>query len=68
VGYSQGEGSTNPHELGNDVPLRELPNIMRALGYYPTEKDVDDLINEVMLLNQGKESSHVQFDDLIKCK
>ena len=36
----QGEDSTKPRSVGSKVPLGELPNLMRALGYYPTEAEV----------------------------
>ena len=33
--------------MGQYVALEEVPNIMRALGFYPTELQVQDMINEV---------------------
>ena len=33
--------------MGQHVALEEVPNIMRALGFYPTELQVQDMINEV---------------------
>jgi Ca2+-binding EF-hand superfamily protein len=33
--------------VGQYVALEEVPNIMRALGFYPTELQVQDMINEV---------------------
>lgn len=35
---TQGEDTTNERSTANAVPVAEVPNIMRALGYYPTEK------------------------------
>ena len=37
---SQGEDTTAPRKATGRVPLAELPNLMRALGYYPTEQEV----------------------------
>ena len=34
--------------LDGTVPLDELPNLMRAMGYYPTEHEVKQMKDEVM--------------------
>lgn len=44
---SQGENTTAPREVGGRVPLSEIPNLMRALGYYPSEAQVSNMVNEV---------------------
>lgn len=44
---SEGEGSTDPRRAGDTLPLSEVPNLVRALGYYPTEAEVDALLQEV---------------------
>lgn len=35
---TQGEDTTAERSSADTVPLSEVPNIMRALGYYPTEQ------------------------------
>lgn len=35
---TQGEDTTDERSTASVVPLAEVPNIMRALGYYPTEQ------------------------------
>lgn len=35
---TQGEDTTSERSTSNVVPIAEVPNIMRALGYYPTEQ------------------------------
>lgn len=35
---TQGEDTTDERSTANVVPVTEVPNIMRALGYYPTEQ------------------------------
>lgn len=35
---TQGEDTTVERSSADNVPLSEIPNIMRALGYYPTEQ------------------------------
>jgi WD40 repeat protein len=34
---SKDENTTKTRKLNGTVPLDELPNLMRAMGYYPTE-------------------------------
>ena len=40
---SQGEESTAPRESTGQVPLDRIPDLMRALGYYPTEQEVQNM-------------------------
>lgn len=35
---TQGEDTTVERSSADNIPLSEVPNIMRALGYYPTEQ------------------------------
>lgn len=37
---SKDESTTKTRKLDGTVPLAELPNLMRAMGYYPTEQEV----------------------------
>lgn len=43
---SQGEDTTSPRRTSGRVPLAELPNLMRALGYYPTELEVRPVLGQ----------------------
>jgi hypothetical protein len=44
---TEGEDNTKPRQITNAVPLAEIPNLMRALGYYPSEREVSNMVNEV---------------------
>eukprot|EP00753_Platysulcus_tardus_P018249 PLAT6795.1.p2 GENE.PLAT6795.1~~PLAT6795.1.p2 ORF type:complete len:975 (+),score=426.58 PLAT6795.1:45-2927(+) len=44
---SQGEDSTARRRVEGLVPLEEIPNLMRALGYYPSEMEVTNMCSEV---------------------
>lgn len=44
---SRGEDSTQPRRAGIFLPLSELPSLMRALGFYPTQAEITALLNEV---------------------
>lgn len=37
---SKNENTTKTRKLNGAVPLDELPNLMRAMGYYPTETEI----------------------------
>ena len=44
---SKDENTTKTRKLNGTVPLKELPNLMRAMGYYPTEMEVQNMKDEV---------------------
>lgn len=65
----QGEDSTSPRRNTGKVPLSELPNLMRALGFYPTEQEVENMIAEVKYSQfavTGDTVETVSLDDLIR--
>jgi Ca2+-binding EF-hand superfamily protein len=43
----QGEDTTSPRKAEGLVPLSEIPNLMRALGFYPTEGQIKDMCSEI---------------------
>ncbi|KAF1775875.1 WD40 repeat, conserved site [Phytophthora cactorum] len=43
----QGEDSTTAREITAQIPLREIPNVMRALGFYPTDEEIQHMVSEV---------------------
>jgi len=43
---------------------------MRALGYFPTERDVQEMLIEMKFSKyneSGQYATEIEFDDLIKC-
>jgi len=44
---SKKENTTKTRKLDNQVPVSELPNLMRAMGYYPTQQEVKNMTDEV---------------------
>jgi len=44
---NQGENSMEDRKITGKIPLDEIPSLMRAVGYYPTEEEVTNMINEV---------------------
>jgi len=43
---SQGEDSTEPRKADGLVPIARIPDLVRALGYYPTEAEVANMLGE----------------------
>jgi len=63
---AQGEMSTDTRSTDGRVPLEEIPNLMRALGYYPTERDIENMTSEVKYANylvDGTVADSINFDE-----
>uniref|UniRef100_K3WHW6 Cilia- and flagella-associated protein 251 n=1 Tax=Globisporangium ultimum (strain ATCC 200006 / CBS 805.95 / DAOM BR144) TaxID=431595 RepID=K3WHW6_GLOUD len=43
----QGENATSSREITAAIPLHEIPNVMRALGFYPTDQEIQHMCSEV---------------------
>merc|ERR1719231_692610 len=66
---SQGEDSTAPRESTGEVPLERIPDLMRALGYYPTEQEVQNMCSEVKyakFTETGQTQESINLEDFIK--
>jgi Ca2+-binding EF-hand superfamily protein len=53
------------------VHVNEIPNIIRALGYFPSEDEVENILNQVRFedfVDKGEHKEKVAFDELIKCE
>jgi hypothetical protein len=40
---SNDEHTTKARKLDDKVPLKAIEEMMRAMGYYPTEKEIDNM-------------------------
>lgn len=66
---SQGVDTTDTRQVSTKVPLGQVPYIMRALGFYPTEQEIDDMINELKFSNYvatGKYVTEIDLGEFIK--
>jgi len=61
---SQGENTTAPREVNGRVPLTEIPNLVRALGYFPSEQQVSNMVSEVKYAKFTTTGDVVDFIDL----
>eukprot|EP01137_Pigoraptor_chileana_P005501 Opistho-2@48652 len=55
-----GEDTMAPREVTSRVPVGQVPSIMRALGFFPSEQQVEDIVNEV------KFSSYVDTQEYVR--
>ncbi|TMW56015.1 hypothetical protein Poli38472_008663 [Pythium oligandrum] len=60
----QGENATQPREITARIPLQEIPNVMRALGFYPTEQEVQHMWSEVKYSQFTETTQAVESIDL----
>jgi len=66
---SQGEESTEPRKSTGEVPLDRIPDLMRALGYYPTEQEVQNMCSEVKyskFTENGQIQESIGLEDFVK--
>ena len=66
---SKDENTTKTRKLDGTVPLNELPNLMRAMGYYPTEAEVRNMTEEVkfsVYSDLGDPTTSVEIDTFIR--
>ena len=67
--FSQGEDAATTRLIQETVNIAEIPSIMQAMGFYPSEKEIEDMINEVKYssVHEGELVEGITFADLIKC-
>jgi len=65
---AQGEDSTEPRRITGRVPLTELGNLMRAVGYYPSERELEEIMQEVRMSRAAIEQQDdtIGFEDFLR--
>jgi len=58
--------------LTDSIPVSEMPNIFRALGYYPSDLEIENMKNEIRSINDkyalegSRKHDQVTFSTLVK--
>ncbi|XP_076435189.1 cilia- and flagella-associated protein 251-like isoform X2 [Babylonia areolata] len=60
----QGTQTLNRRIVSTTIPLSELPFVMRAIGFYPSEQEMEDMTNEVKFSRYVETGKYVQEVDL----
>ncbi|XP_044146425.1 cilia- and flagella-associated protein 251 [Bufo gargarizans] len=66
---NQGIDTMENRQVSTHIPLKEVPFVMRALGYYPTEQEVENMLNEVKFseyVHTGQQVTRINLGDFIK--
>ena len=67
---AQGEETTKKRKIKLTIPFSQIPNLMRSLGYYPSQLDIQHLTYEVstqlVSTNKPIDDVEVHFKDFIK--
>lgn len=52
------------------MKIEHIPSIMQAMGFYPSNQEIDDMINEVkygkLMDGETRPAVDIKFEDLIK--
>ena len=65
---AQGEDTTDQRLVTGSVPISELGDMMRSLGFYPSRREIDELTTEAKLVAQasGRENDNAfTFDEFL---
>ncbi|NXL92783.1 CF251 protein, partial [Alectura lathami] len=66
---SQGIDTLETRQVSAHIPLEEIPSVMRAMGFYPSEEEVEVMINEAKFseyVDNGEQATKINLGDFIK--
>ncbi|NXL28126.1 CF251 protein, partial [Glaucidium brasilianum] len=66
---SHGIDTLETRQVSTHIPLEEIPSVMRAMGFYPSEEKVEEMINEVKFskyMDTGEQVTTINLGDFIK--
>ncbi|XP_064612327.1 cilia- and flagella-associated protein 251-like isoform X2 [Liolophura sinensis] len=66
---NQGVNTMDTRMVDIKIPLSEVPFVMRAMGFYPSEQEIEDMLNEVKFsqyVETGEFVDDIDLGDFIK--
>ncbi|XP_013205243.2 cilia- and flagella-associated protein 251 [Microtus ochrogaster] len=66
---SQGIDTMETRQVSEHICLSELPFVMRAIGFYPSEEKIEDMLNEIKFseyVDTGKLIDKINLPDFLK--
>nr|CAH8857556.1 unnamed protein product [Trichobilharzia regenti] len=66
---TQGINCLDKRETSLTIPITEIPYVMRAIGFYPTETEIENMINEIKyskFCDIGEYTTEVDLDTFIQ--
>lgn len=61
---SQGVNTMDNREVTTNISISEIPFVMRALGFYPSEQEIEDMLNEVKYSKYVETGNYITEIDL----
>ena len=68
---TQGIKTQKQRVAGNSVAISEVPYIFQTLGFFPSEYDTQNILNEIKygkILESGSIQDTITFEEIIKSK
>ncbi|NWZ43661.1 CF251 protein, partial [Brachypodius atriceps] len=65
----QGIDTLEKRQVSTHILLEEIPSVMRAIGFYPSEEEIEEMIHEVKFskyVDNGEEVTKINLGDFIK--
>ncbi|XP_068767607.1 cilia- and flagella-associated protein 251, partial [Struthio camelus] len=66
---SHGIDTMETRQVSTHIPLEEIPFVMRAMGFYPSEEKIEEMMNEVKFseyVDTGKQVTKINLGDFIR--
>jgi len=64
---AQGEDTTAPRKITGLVPMEQVPDLLRALGVYPSQWDIEDILNEIQAMgDEDNPKTAINFEEFVK--
>lgn len=59
------ENATKAHKLDGKIPLKEIQNLIIALGFYPTLQEIKNIQHEVLHAKNGR-NTNLRLEEFVK--